>query len=81
MQLDFLSVMSSIHDSVKSFSNQKQTGLVGGTTFLTLFKMKVIQGHAVYLLVVSCSSNRNGRIADPTLKMPPFLHQHSVMMY
>jgi hypothetical protein len=82
IQLDFLSVMSNVHDSNKSFSNQKQTALVGGwSAFLTLFKMKVTQGHAVYLLVISCHRNRNGRIADPTLKMPPFLNQHSVMMY
>jgi len=43
--------------------------------------MKVIQVHAVYLLIISCSRNRNGLIADPTLKIPPFLNQHSVMMY
>jgi len=61
MQLDFLSVMSNVHDSKKSFSNQKQTGLVGGcNTFLTPFKMNVIQGHALYLLIISCSRDRNG---------------------
>ena len=81
-QLDFLSVMSNVHDWKKSFSNQKQTGLVGGcNTFPKLFKMNVIQGHAVYLLIISCCWNRNGRTADATLKMPLFLNQHPVLMY
>jgi hypothetical protein len=42
-------VVSKVHNSKKSFSNVQQTGLVGGCNkFLTLFKMKVVQGHLVY---------------------------------
>lgn len=74
--------MSNVHNSKKSFSNIQRTGLVGGCNkFLTFFKMKVVEGHLVYLRTPSLAYETQKITKRFDSKVVSVSSRHSMKVY